>query len=66
MYLCICNAVGDKDFHKYHLIGTKCGKCVYDGGETGSTGIDSVSGELGAEATYETDGQSHPQERNKT
>ena len=45
MYLCICNAVGDKDFHRYHLIGTKCGKCVYDGGELGSTGTKSVSGE---------------------
>ena len=34
------------------------------GVELGSTGIEQVSGELGAEATYETDGQSHPQERN--
>ena len=45
MYLCICNAVGDKDFHRYHLIGTQCGKCVYDGGELGSTGTKSISGE---------------------
>tara|TARA_X000000950_G_scaffold253338_1_gene316232 strand:+ start:427 stop:600 length:174 start_codon:yes stop_codon:yes gene_type:complete len=45
MYLCICNAVGEKDYDKYHLIGTQCGKCVYDGGELGSTGINSVSGE---------------------
>ena len=45
MYLCICNAVGEKDSERYHLIGTQCGKCVYDGGELGSTGIDSVSGE---------------------
>jgi hypothetical protein len=66
MYLCICKAVGDKDFDRFHLIGTGCGKCVCDGGELGSTGAKSDSGELGAEATCETDGRSHPQERNKT
>lgn len=40
-------------------------KPIYYGVEIGSTGTEQVSGELGAEATYETDGQSHPQERNK-
>jgi len=45
MYLCICNAVGDKDFDRFHLIGTGCGKCVCDGGELGSTGAKSDSGE---------------------
>jgi bacterioferritin-associated ferredoxin len=28
MYLCICNAVKQGEVDKYHLIGTKCGKCV--------------------------------------
>jgi bacterioferritin-associated ferredoxin len=28
MYLCICNAVKQGDVDRYHLIGTKCGKCV--------------------------------------
>ncbi len=28
MYLCICHAVKDGDTSKYHLIGTKCGKCL--------------------------------------
>jgi bacterioferritin-associated ferredoxin len=28
MYLCICNAVKQGDTDSYHLIGTKCGKCI--------------------------------------
>ena len=28
MYKCICHAVKDGDIDSYHLIGTKCGKCV--------------------------------------
>ena len=28
MYKCICHAVTDGDVDRYHLIGTKCGKCL--------------------------------------
>ena len=28
MYKCICHAVTDGDVDQYHLIGTKCGKCL--------------------------------------
>jgi len=31
MYICICNEIKETDQSKYHLIGTKCGKCVSDG-----------------------------------
>lgn len=28
MYKCICHAVKESDVDRYHLIGTKCGKCL--------------------------------------
>ena len=28
MFKCICHAVREGEFEKYHLIGTKCGKCI--------------------------------------
>ena len=28
MYKCICHAVVDGDTDRYHLIGSKCGKCL--------------------------------------
>ena len=28
MYLCICHAVRESDYARYHLIGTNCGKCI--------------------------------------
>jgi len=31
MYKCICHAVTDGDVDQYHLIGTKCGKCLEAG-----------------------------------
>lgn len=28
MYICICNAVKESEYDRYHLIGNNCGKCL--------------------------------------
>jgi hypothetical protein len=28
MILCICNGVRSSDLDRYHLIGTRCGRCI--------------------------------------
>ena len=48
MYLCICNKVTEKDLKEYpqllDIIGSKCGKCIFDGGEVVSTNrIESIN-----------------------
>ena len=47
MYICICNKITEEDLISHpdliNIKGTKCGKCVSDVGEIGSTDYENVT-----------------------